>query len=150
MNNEHTNISKAPFITVRMPKKNEFMISHFVGVIMMVSMLVMSLLVLAAFFMKAPVKIFTAVVATLLLTFVFALVAIIVGVILRRFNFRLNSLFKYLVLFVVGTISAFLTIGALELWFVTYTPSVLIGLSAVSIIFWIVVTISGKFSIPKE
>ncbi|MGP9667884.1 MULTISPECIES: hypothetical protein, partial [unclassified Psychrobacter] len=92
----------------------------------------------------------TAVVATLLLTVVFALVAIIVGVILKRFNFRINSLFKYLILFFIGTISAFLTIGALELWFVTYTPSVLIGLSAVSIIFWIVVTISGKFSIPKE
>jgi len=150
MNNEHTNTNDSPIITARMPKKNEFMIGHFVGVIMMVSMLVMSLLILVAFFMNMPIKIVTAVVATLLLTFVFALVAIIVGVILRRFNFRLNSLFKYLVLFVVGTISAFLTIGALEIWFVTYTPSVLIGLLAVSIIFGIVLTISGKFSIPKE
>lgn len=150
MNNEHTNHSKAPHITVRMPKKNEFMINHFVGVTLITSLLVMPLLLILAFFMNAPIKIATALIAILLLTVVFALVAIIVGFILKRFKFRLDSLFKYLILFVVSTFGAFITIGVLELGFVTYTPSVLIGLLTVSILCGIILTISGKFGIPKE
>ena len=43
-----------------------------------------------------------------------------------------------------------LIIFILELKFITYTPTVLIGLSAVSIIAGIVFTISGKIAIPKQ
>lgn len=133
-----------------MSQKNEFIISRFVGVTVVISPLIMSALLLIAFFMHTPIKISTAIVAILLLTLVFALIAMIVGFILKHFNFRLNSIFNYLVLFVVGFISTFITIGVLELGFVTYTPSVIIGLVAVSIISGIVITISGKFGIPKQ
>ncbi len=133
-----------------MSQKDELMISRFVGVTVIVSLLVMSALLLVAFFMDIPIKISTAIVAILLLTLVFALVTMIVGFILKRFSFRLDSIFKYLSLFILGVVSTFIIIGVLELGFVTYTPSVLIGLVAVSMIFGIIITISGKFGIPKQ
>lgn len=150
MNNDYPNNNKITHIEVSMPKKNEFMISHFVGITIITSLLFIPLSFAVAFFMKVPVKIHTVLAVTLLLTVVFALTAFIVGFILKRFNFRLNSVFKYLVLFIVSTVSAFITIVVLELPFVTYTLTVLLGLLVVSIGAGIILTISGKFAIPKE
>ena len=134
-----------------MSKNNKFTISSFVGATMLVSVLILGALLVLAFFMSAiSEKMPMAIAASILLIIVLSLVAMMVGFILKRLNFTLDSLFKYFILFVVSTAVTFITIFILELKFVTYTPDVLIGLSAVSIMAGIILTISGKIAIPKQ
>ena len=131
-------------------KSDEFTIRDFVAATVLVSLLILGALLVLVFFVYTSAKISMAIAAITLLIIVLSLVAMMVGFILKRLNFRLSSLFKYFILFVVSTAVTFITIFILELKFVTYTPTVLIGLSAVSIIAGIIFTISGKIAIPKQ
>ena len=150
MNIKHIKNTKASYIKVRTPKQYGFMVRQFVGASVMTSILVMPILLVVAFLTGMPIKVPTALMAIVLLTIVFALVAMIVGFILKRLYFVLDSIFKYLVLFVVSTVSAFITIGVLELGFVTYTRYVLIGRLVVSIIAGVILAIYGKYVMPKK